>query len=106
MAVPTPGMMFFALVYLAVFKRSKILLQPFIFLVHHLYATGRALLGFCFRLTPKPARFPQKWSLTFLVSDQISKHSWQDNRTKIRSELTFTLTHTMPLLNTRTSRAG
>jgi hypothetical protein len=77
MAVLTPGMMFFALVYLAVVKRSKIfLLQPFISLAHHLYATGRTLLRFCFRLTPKPALFPQKWSLTFLVSDQISKHPW------------------------------
>jgi hypothetical protein len=29
--------------------------------------------------------------------ESVADTSWQDNRTKIRSELTFTLTHTMPL---------
>jgi hypothetical protein len=28
---------------------------------------------------------------------RLCSEIWQDNRTKIRSELTFTLTHTMPL---------
>jgi hypothetical protein len=31
------------------------------------------------------------------------RRNWQHKRTKIRPELTFTFTHTMPLLTTRTS---
>jgi hypothetical protein len=29
--------------------------------------------------------------------DILGRETWQHNRTKIRSEPTFTLTHTMPL---------